>query len=397
MDTIFSVLASPVPFILLISLVITVHELGHYWVGRAFGAAVESFSIGFGRSIFERRDRRGTRWRLNWLPLGGFVKFVGEMQAPTDTREVAEPVATKDAPEPVKLVGKAYTELGPMKRLAVSLGGPLANFIFAIVVFAFLGFAFGVPQSKQITVSAIAPNSVAAAAGFKVGDVFIEAGGRPVTVGTDVNRATELSAGEPVTYKVLRDGAEVTLQATPVETEELNPVLKMKQKVGRIGVAMGQGKTEMRPLNPIEAVGYGFTSTGDALGATFNVLRRLVIGKEGLDKLSGPVGIFTLADKVTDLHMQQKDVDVWEKFRQLFFSLLQLSALLSIGVGFFNLLPIPVLDGGAAVMCLAEAATGKEIPEKVQRVGLTIGLACLVGFAVLITWQDISRLWPGGS
>ncbi len=397
MDGIFSVLASPIPFIVLISIVITVHELGHYWVGRGFGAAVESFSVGFGRPIFEVRDKRGTRWRVNWLPLGGFVKFVGELQAPTDTRETpdATPSATEAAP--VKLVGKAYTELGPMKRLAVSLGGPLANFIFAIAVFAVLGMAFGIPQSKEITVASVAPNSAAAVAGFQPGDVIVEAGGRAVTVGSDVNRATELSAGEAVTYRVLRDGAPINLTATPLETEETNAVLQMKQKVGRIGIALTQRDTEMRYLNPVEAVGYGFTSTGDALGATLNVLRRLVTGKEGLDKLSGPVGIFTLADKVTDLHMQQKDVNIWEKVWQLTFSMLQLSALLSIGVGFFNLLPIPVLDGGAAVMCLAEAATGKEIPEKVHRVGLTIGLACLVSFALLITWQDIARLWPGGS
>jgi regulator of sigma E protease len=397
MDGIFSVLASPLPFIVLISIVITVHELGHYWVGRGFGAAVESFSIGFGRPIFEVRDKRGTRWRVNWLPLGGFVKFVGELQAPTDTRETTEAAPAKTEAAPVKLVGKAYTEFGPMKRLAVSLGGPLANFIFAIAVFAFLGLAFGVPQSRQISVVDVMPNSVAASAGFRPGDIIVEAGGRPVTIANDVNRATELSAGESVTYRVLREGVPVSLQATPLEIEETNAVLQMKQKVGRIGIRLAERDTQIRNLNPIEAVGYGFTSTGDALGATFNVLRRLFTGKEGLDKLSGPVGIFTLADKVTDLHMQQKNVDIWEKLRQLSFSLLQLSALLSIGVGFFNLLPIPVLDGGAAVMCLAEAATGKEIPEKVQRVGLTIGLACLVSFALLITWQDIARLWPGGS
>lgn len=397
MDGIFSALASPLPFIILISLVITVHELGHYWVGRAFGAAVESFSIGFGKSIFEVRDKRGTRWRLNWLPLGGFVKFVGEMQAPTDTREVPEDGTATNAAPAVKLVGKPYTDLGPMKRLAVSLGGPLANFVFAIVVFAFLGMAFGVAQSKTVTVAEVVPNSAAAAAGFQPGDVVVEAGGRAVTISSDVNRVTELNAGEAVSYRVLREGQSVTLQATPLETEETDPVFKMKQKVGRIGLRLSEEGAQLRSLNPIEAVGYGFSSTGDALSATVNVLRRLVTGKEGLDKLSGPVGIFTLADKVTDMHMQQKNTEFLEKLRQLSYSLLQLAALLSIGVGFFNLLPIPVLDGGAAVMCLAEAATGKEIPEKAQRVGLTIGLACLVSFALLITWQDISRLWPGGS
>lgn len=401
MDGIFSFVGSALPFIILISVVITVHELGHYWVGRAFGAAVESFAIGFGRPIFEVRDKRGTRWRLNWLPLGGFVKFVGEMQAPTDTREVegqtTSDAAPKPADQPVKLVGKPYTDLSPMKRLAVSLGGPFANFVFAIGVFAFLGFAFGVPQAKEIIVAEVLPNSVASAAGFQKGDLIVEAGGRKVTMAGDVNRMTELSAGEAVSYRVMRDGSPVVLTATPVETEETNAMLQMKQKVGRIGIHLTQRDTQMRGLNPVEAVGYGFSQTGDALGATLNVLRRLVTGKEGIDKLSGPVGIFTLADKVTDLHLKQKDVDFWEKMRQLSLSLLQLSALLSIGVGFFNLLPIPVLDGGAAVMCLAEAVMGKEIPEKVQRVGLTIGLACLVSFALLITWQDITRLWPGGS
>lgn len=396
MDGIFSALASPLPFIILISVVITVHELGHYWVGRAFGAAVESFSIGFGRSIFEARDKRGTRWRINWLPLGGFVKFVGELQAPSDTREATDATSVDTAPA-VRLVGKPYTDLGPMKRLAVSLGGPLANFVFAIVVFGFLGMSYGVPQSTEVAVKAVVSGSVAEVAGIMPGDVIVAAGGRTISVASDVNRVTELSAGEPVKYRLLREGREVTVQVTPLEMEEMNPVLQMKQKVGRIGVQLDSRPSDLRYLNPIEAVGYGVTSTGDALGATLNVLRRLVTGKEGIDKLSGPVGIFTLADKVTDLHMQQKNVSFFEKLHQLSFSLLQLAALLSIGVGFFNLLPIPVLDGGAAVMCLAEAATGKEIPEKVHRVGLTIGLVCLVGFALLITWQDISRLWPGGA
>jgi len=401
MDGIISILASPLPFIILISIVITVHELGHYWVGRLFGAAVESFSIGFGKPIVEMRDKRGTRWRINWLPLGGFVKFVGEIQAPSDTRDTIDEASTKNQTRreeaPVQLVGKPYTDLSPMKRLAVSLGGPFANFVFAIAVFAFIGMAFGVPQSKQVAVAEVLPNSVAEAAGFKTGDVIIQAGARAVAGAADVNRATELNAGESVTYRVLRGGSEVSLRATPLETEETNAALQMKVKLGRIGVRLVERDTQIRNLNPVEAVGYGFASTGDALGDTLNVLRRLVTGKEGLDKLSGPVGIFTLADKVTDLHMQQKNVDFWEKLRQLSFSMLQLAALLSIGVGFFNLLPIPVLDGGAAVMCLAEAATGKEIPEKVQRVGLTIGLACLVSFALLVTWQDITRLWPGSS
>lgn len=408
MDTLISTLFWPLSGIVLISIVITVHELGHYWVGRLFGAAAESFSVGFGKPIFEVRDKRGTRWRVNWLPLGGFVKFVGEIQAPTDHREPPAEASKRDitviegatAEEPaVKLVGKPYTALGPLQRLAVSLGGPFANFVFAIFVFAGMAMGLGVPQAKEVYVTIVVADGAAARAGFQPGDIVTSAAGKSVRTSDDITRATVLSAGEPVTYTVLRNGATVDLVATPVEQIETNAQLKVTEKLGRIGLSLGHRGVEIRKLNPVEAMGYGVSSTGDAIGSTVNVLRRLITGKDGLDKLSGPLGIFSLADNVTDMHMKQEGVSLDKKLFELFLSWLQLAALLSIGVGFFNLLPIPVLDGGAAVMCVAEAITGREVPEKVQRVGLTIGVACLVSFALVITWQDIGRLvpgWPGG-
>lgn len=388
MEKLISVLASPIPFIVLISIVITVHELGHYWVGRFFGAAVESFSVGFGKPIVEMRDKRGTRWRINWLPLGGFVKFVGEMQTPQDSK----------SERPTGPIGKAYTELGPWKRLAVSLGGPFANFIFAILVFAALALMLGVPSSSDVRVTGVQTGSPAAAAGFVPGDIIKSAAGRSVATSQDVIRATFLSAGEPVRYGVVRDGATLDLVAVPEEAEIRNEALKVSEKVGRVGLQLEDVNLETRRINPVEAVGHGVSMTGEAISNTVNVLRRLVTGKDGLEKMSGPVGIFSLTDNVTDLHLKRQDVDAGERFGRLIIGLLELSALLSIGVGFFNLLPIPVLDGGAAVMCLAEAATGREIPEKVQRVGLTIGLFCLVSFALVITWQDVTRImgWPGG-
>ena len=407
MDTVISSLFWPVSGIILISIVITVHELGHYWVGRLFNAAAESFSIGFGKPIFEVRDGRGTRWRVNWLPLGGFVKFVGEIQAPTD-RRAPQPTtngeditviegATPDEPT-VRLAGKPYTELGPMKRLAVSLGGPFANFVFAILVFAGMGVGLGVPQAKEVFVTSVVADGAADRAGFKVGDIVTTAAGKPVLTSDDITRATVLSAGEPVRYQVVRSGSTLDLIATPIEQVEVNQDLKVKEKIGRIGLGLGHRGVEIRRLNPVEAVGYGVSSTTDAIGSTINVLRRLITGKDGIDKLSGPLGIFTLADNVTDMHMKREGISLGQKLFELMVSWLQLAALLSIGVGFFNLLPIPVLDGGAVVMCVAEAITGREVPEKVQRVGLTIGVACLISFALVITWQDIGRIapwWPG--
>lgn len=398
MNDVISMLFWPISGLVLISIVITVHELGHYWVGRMFGAAVESFSIGFGKSLVERTDHRGTRWRLNWMPLGGFVKFVGELQAPTDTRDdlQTEPEATSKPAgkqKPAHPVGRPYTDLNPWKRLAVSLGGPAANFIFAICVFAGYSMTVGVPQAKEVSILGVVADSPAERAGFQAGDIVLEAGGRAVATTYDVTQATILSAGEPVTYRVQRGSEQLSLVATPKEETVRNENLKVSEKLGRVGLNLGQRDVSVRQYNPVEAVGYGVSATGDAVGATLNVLRRLVTGKDGLDKLSGPVGIFNLADKVTDATLKREDVSFVQKIIDLLISGIQLAALLSIGVGFFNLLPIPVLDGGAAVMCIAEGVTGREIPENVQRIGLTIGLACLASFALLVTGQDLIKMF----
>lgn len=422
MEAILWILPYAPLFLLVISLVITVHELGHYWVGRAFGAAVESFAIGFGRPIWEKRDRRGTRWRLNWIPLGGFVKFVGEVQMPQDTHqelpqtaETEEQAARLAAVEQAKarapagatdgkpttfydneiLVGRPYTVLNPWQRIAVSLGGPAANFVFAVLAFAVIGYANGVPQAQEVVVTGVIEGGAAEEAGFKSGDVILQAGGRAVQTGNDVTAVTQLNSGEPVTYRVLRGDDELTLVATPKLVEIGDATMRMKQKVGQVGISIEQRDTSMRGLNPVEAVGYGANRVTEAIGQTFNVLRRLVTGRESIDKLSGPVGILHLTSGVTEMTMSQEGVDLGQKFGQLFWTMIQLAALLSVGIGFFNLLPLPVLDGGAVIMHLAEAVTGKPLPEKVQNAGLTFGLVCLVGFALVVTLQDIFRLSVG--
>ncbi|OYW43359.1 MAG: hypothetical protein B7Z38_01665 [Rhodobacterales bacterium 12-64-8] len=407
MDMILWLLPYAPIFLFVISLVITVHELGHYWVGRFFGAAAESFAVGFGKSIFEVKDKRGTRWRINWIPLGGFVKFVGEAQLPADTREPAPvEVATSHDPKQAAgdqtlhegriLVGKPFMALGPWPRIAIALGGPFANFIFAIGAFAIFGFANGVPQSNEVYIERVEAGGAAEKAGFAAGDVVVEAAGRKVSVSSDVTLATQLNSGEPVTYQVLRNGQQLSLVATPVEFEVVDKDLRMKQKVGRVGLVLASRDTQWRSLNPFEAVVYGAQKTTDTVGQTLNVLRRLLTGKEGIDKLSGPVGILHLTSGVTQMTLGQPGADLGKKMADLFWMLLMLAATLSVGIGFFNLLPIPVLDGGAVVMTLGEAATGKPLPERLQNLGLTIGLVCLVGFALLITLQDFFR-FDGGS
>lgn len=385
-----SVLASPISYIVIISVVITVHEFGHYLVGRFFGAAVESFSLGFGKPIAETSDNRGTRWRINWLPLGGFVKFAGELQTPQDSAEADE--ADEGAR---RLVGLPYGDLNPWQRLAVSLGGPAANFIFAIVVFAGLAMTLGVPQSRAVQVTGMAADMPASQAGFEVGDIVLRAGDRNVTTTTDVQRATMLSAGEPVRFIVQRDGREIEITTVPEESIQRNEAMKVTARVGRIGLQVQAVDLEIQRLDPIAATGYGVEAVGATIGDTVNVLRRLVTRLDDFDKLSGPFGIFYITDNVTDYQMQQTELSLGERYSRVAISLLEISALLSIGVAIFNLLPIPVLDGGAALLCVAEGVTGKSVPEAVHRVGLTIGLACLVSFALVVTWFDVARWLEG--
>ena len=421
MEAILWVLPYIPVFLIVISLVITIHELGHYWIGRWFGTAAESFAIGFGKPIVEFRDKRGTRWRINWLPLGGFVGFIGETKSQQDAMQKASAVgdaeereklkaAAASAPRPAGAieggettffdgriyVGRPLHALGPWQRIAVYLGGPILNFIFAILVFSMIGYANGLPQAKEVYVTSVIKGGAAEAAGFKNGDIILQAGGRAVQTGYDVTSVTQLNSGEPVTYLVRRGLDELTLVATPKLVEVSDKALRMKQKVGQVGIGIAQRDTSIRGLSAVEAVGYGFTRTTDTVGQTINVIRRLLTGRESLDKLSGPVGILHLTSGVTEMTMKQEGVELSEKIRQLLFMLFQLAAALSVAIGFFNLVPLPFLDGGRVVMTLPEAATGRPLSAKVENAALTFGLVCLVGFALVVTLQDFFRL-SGGS
>jgi len=379
MDKLISWIASPIPFLIVITTVIIVHELGHYFVGRFFGAAVESFSWGFGKSIFEVKDKRGTRWRINWLPLGGFVKFVGESQLAQDVGKLER------GP-----VGRAYPDLSPWQRLAVSLGGPAMNFLFSILILAVVAMTLGKVEIDQVRVQSVVPGMSAEAAGFKAGDVLLKAGGRDVKSTQDVQLVTRFSAGEPIEYVVQRGGEQLHLTATPVDSIDKDPEPGAGPKSAKIGLHMEPVNPHTRKLNPIEAVGYGVSQVGDTIGTTV-----WVISKFRLDSFSGPVGVFGVADSVTDQTMKQTQVPLLDRLEATAINLIFLVAMLSIGIGFFNLLPVPVLDGGAAVLCVAEGLTGKPVPQRVQEVALTIGLACILTFAVVVTWNDILKIRLG--
>ncbi len=362
----------------LLGAVVIIHELGHYWAGRYFGAAVESFSIGFGHSIFERKDKNGSRWRVNWIPLGGFVKFVGESQLPNDVGKVEE------GP-----IGKPYPELSVGARSIVALAGPAANFVLAILLFACF-FALRGTEQYDVYAYEVSDDFPAQAAGMLPGDIIKSVDGHSVRQISDMIVVTSMSSNRPLEFEVLRGEELLNMTITPRRVVRANQLGQIVPQ-GTIGVrpAAVMDSVEFRRHDPLTALGKGVLETKDTVDHTVYMLGRIITGKEPLGLMSGPVAIGDAGRRIVNRTMGAEQVPLGSRISSLAWSTLQLCALISIGIGFFNLLPFPVLDGGHLVFNAYEAITGKVLPEKVQEVALMTGLGLLLTMFVFITWGDV--------
>lgn len=367
-----------VSLVFLLGVVVIIHELGHYFAGRMYGAAVESFSIGFGRSIFERTDKHGTRWRINWIPLGGFVKFVGESQLPGDVGKL------ESGP-----VGKPYSQLGVGQRSVVSIAGPLANFILAIALFTVFFGLRGV-QEYDLYAARVVDGSPAAVAGMQEGDVLLEVDGHRIRQDADLLMRTTVSSGIELDFLVERDGQQMLLKVTPERQLRPNSLGQVVPQ-GTIGVTPWpvQGSIVWRRFGLVSAVREGVLETGRTMERTAFMLKRIVTGQEPVSTLSGPVAIGDAGRRIVNQTMGAEGVSTGTKLMWLMWTVVQVCALVSIGIGFFNLLPLPILDGGHLVFNAYEAVTGKVMPEKVQEMALMAGLCLLLTMFVFITWGDI--------
>lgn len=364
--------------VFVLGFVVLIHELGHYWAGRWYGAAVESFSIGFGSSIFERTDKNGTRWRVNWIPLGGFVKFVGESQMPGDVGKVEQ------GP-----VGKSYNQVGVGARSIVSIAGPVANFVLAVLLFAMIFFVNGSVEIP-VRIASVMDDHPAAEAGFQPGDILVSVDDKPVKSSQDLLMAVGLGTGTPLTFVVERDSQLETLNVVPVRKMRENAVGQIVPQ-GTIGVSLEPmvERAERISYGPVGALAKGGQETVKTIGMTFNVLGRIVTGYEPVSTLSGPVAMGDAGRRVFNMTIGNEQLDWSVRFQAFFWTMVNLCAVISIGVGFANLLPLPVLDGGHLVFNAYEAVMGKTMPAKVQEMALMGGLCLLLTLFVFITWGDI--------
>ncbi|WOR15695.1 RIP metalloprotease [Hyphomonas sp. FCG-A18] len=362
----------------MLGVVVTIHELGHYWAGRWAGAAVESFSVGFGKSIFERKDKRNTRWRINWIPLGGFVKFVGESQLPNDVGKVEQ------GP-----IGKAYYEIGPGKRAFISVAGPLANFILAILLFAMFFSLRGV-EYYDVAVAGVSEDMPAAEAGFEVGDVITHLEGERLRTVEDLMAVTSISSGRSLDMTLRRDGELIETSVTPIRVTRPNALGQIVPQgtIGIVPLPMA-GTIEFEQVGPFTGLYKGVIQTKITLERTTTMLSRIVTGHEPVASLSGPVAIGDAGRRVVNITLGNEQVPLGQRWSNLFWTMVQLCAAISIGLGFFNILPFPILDGGHIVGCAYEAVTGQRVPERVTEYVLRAALVVILTLFVFITWGDI--------
>lgn len=380
-----------IPFLAVLALVITIHELGHFWAARLFGVRIERFSLGFGKTLFRRTDRHGVEWRLAALPLGGYVKFAGDLDATgvpdkAGLDDLRRRIIEAEGPG----AERAYFHFKPLwQRAVVVAAGPFANFVLAVVLFTIVASVAYAPFTQPV-IGAVAPDSPAAAAGFQPQDRIVRMDGRRVSDFGDVQRYVMLRAGEAIRFDVERGGEFVTLTATPRRTLAPNGINGRPTPIGVLGMQSAEPPV-WRRYTAGQAVAEGFRQTAVVLDGSITYLRRIVTGKESGDQLSGPIGIAQASGAVAGAAAEGSE-SFTDGARRVFFSLLALAGLLSVGVGFLNLLPVPVLDGGHLLFYAYEAVARRPLAARFQEAGYRLGLALLVGLMLFATWNDLNNL-----
>jgi regulator of sigma E protease len=353
-------------FLFVLTVLVFVHELGHYLVARWNGVRVEVFSIGFGPELFGWTNRAGTRWKISAIPLGGYVKMFG------DADPASMPSADVQAMTPEEREVAFHHKRLP-QRAAIVVAGPAANFVFAIVALAALFATVGQPFTPP-QVGTVQAGSAAEASGIQSGDVIVSIDGQAIERFEDVQRLVRLDPGQPLNVVVHRGDRDVPLSVTP-KLSEVTDRFGNKHQYGLLGI-VGQGVQYVR-YDPATAVARASGETLDIVGGTLQAVWQMIIGARSTDELGGPLRIAQMSGEVAQYG---------------FSAILPFMAVLSINLGLINLFPIPVLDGGHLLFYAAEAVRGRPLGQRAQEYGFRFGLALVLTLMVFATWNDLVHL-----
>ncbi|MES0809075.1 RIP metalloprotease RseP [Roseibium sp. SCPC15] len=365
------VVGTIIPFLFILTVVVFFHELGHFAVARWCNIKVDAFSVGFGRELLGRTDKKGTRWKLCLIPLGGYVKFAGdENAASVPSREMIAKMSDEERKT-------AFVAKPVWQRAAVVAAGPIANFILAIAIFTVLFVSAG-KQGILPVVEEVFPNGAAAQGGLQAGDVVKEIDGREIQTFGDMRQVVLMNANVPLVFEVDRGGELVDLTVTP--SAKLKEVFAGEhQMAGDIGVrGSGDPQNYIRiKYSLFGAFDEGVKETYRIMEGTVSYVWGVITQRQSADQLGGPIRVAQVSGKVAE---------------HGFLPLISLTAVLSVSIGLINLAPVPVLDGGHLVFYFFEALRGKPLSERVQDVGFRIGLGLVLMLMVFVTWKDIVRL-----
>ncbi len=396
---------SALAFIVLLTVIVFFHEYGHFSVARLFGVRVEVFSIGFGKVLWRWIDRKGTEWRISLIPLGGFVKFFGDANAASQPRadvKAKEPLATTQFPkpgeEPVGMTAAErkvcfhYKPVGV--RAAVVAAGPVFNFILAIAIFWGLFMAFGKTVRAPV-IAEVRADSAAAEAGLLPGDRIVSVNGEAVTEFDQLSLIIKTSAGERLDLMVERAGERVSLVATP-RREETTDAFGNPIRTGILGITGDSSVYEHRKFTALAALREAADQVWSILRTTVKFLGRLILGKEDASQLGGPIKMAQYAGQAA---MSGFNADGYAEppgfltmLRVSLATFINLAAVVSVSIGFLNLLPVPVLDGGHLLYYGYEAVAGRPLGARAQAIGFRVGLVLLASLMLFVTWNDINNL-----
>ena len=364
MASIFSLAEYIFPFLIILTILVFVHELGHYLVARYNKVTVEVFSIGFGPELFGWNDKAGTRWKFSMIPLGGYVKMYGDADASSrpDTDSLKK---MSDEQKSNSLHSKRVGQ-----RMAVSAAGPFANFLFAIVIFAGL-FTFKGEPFIPTTVGNVAPGKIAEKAGLTIGDKILSLNGVAAKDFHELRDLIMSNKGKDVDIRYLRGSTEQTVRVKMVEVDALG----VEKPVGVMGIA--PSLPEYHKINPFQAATHAIQKTWSMSVDMLRGIGQMITGQRSSEELAGILSIGNMAG---------------ESVKGGIAAFLVFMAFLSINLGLVNLLPIPVLDGGHLLFYSIEGIFGKPVPEKIQEYAFMVGLVIVLGIMLISTWNDVTRL-----
>lgn len=356
-------------FILVIGPLVFVHEMGHYLAARFFSVKSDVFSIGFGREIAGWTDKRGTRWKVGWMPLGGYVRFAGDMNA------VSQPSAEWLA-LPAEERNRTFQAKPVWQRAIIVAAGPVVNFVLAILILAGFAIAYGDTRTPPV-VGQVLEGSAAAAAGLQAGDRIKQLGDRDVAVFEDMLAYTRIHPGEATAVTFERAG-QIQTRPVTIGVEEQTDRFGNDYRIGMLGIARGEQVTV--PVGVLESPVVAVRRTGEIVSMMVETIGQIVTGRRSVKELGGPLSIAKVSGEQITLGA---DAFVF------------LIALVSINLGFINLLPVPMLDGGHLLFYAIEAVRRRPVGPEVQEWAFRGGLAAILGLMVLVTFNDLGNfgLW----